>query len=1227
MVNQVEQQRRNRHMKTKALLLTLALISLIAPAATAQVTVSTVTTNTLLEPWGLAIDAQQNLYISDSAHNRIVKVDVNSQLASTLAGIPWEPEGSEDGPSYLAHFNNPQGLVKVSIAGEEGLVVADSGNHLIRFVRLTDGYVTTLAGQIEGGPAFDAAGREATFRYPAGLEVDDLGNVYIADWGNNVIRVMSVNSTGDLVGVTNLVVAGTSFFRPSAVAFAGTNPNGQRQIWVADTGNQLIKLITLSSPTVGTVTTTLGGYRVQGDIDSSFGGSARFNYPRGLVYVPGLGLLISDTLNHSIRLAVSNPLPTMGATNYSVTTYAGSSGKQGYVDGEGVASRFNSPSGILFDSVNDVIAVADLGNNALRRIQTGPALPPVTTPEVGIIIYVYDPTTGLWLSQLDPVTSRVFNNTVEIGIRGDSTATYYNDGAASLASSVMDPTVNSRQAPAYSDGWTPEMVNRFPQVSSVLGLPRAGLEQLTIKARGIRRGQQPSPVVTAKFQFQTATPNLIGNNAYTFTVSGVTSNSIIYYTTDGTTPTTNSSSLVLNPTTYAGSFSSNNFPFVFFAHREGFLDSPIVSNYFSEAEFVPNRISLGFENGEASSRFVASPGQRFYAPVTLSTLPATRIYSLQFNVAVTNAGPGPQVSPGAIGFESTLVKPDPLNPGAYITIPTAMFLTEIVNPQPEPPPGNKVFPYNLGWFQDLRFVNTSLNLLGVGWLERQNAENLYNTKIQDLIKYSQPHDHQFLEDGGKVVLGGYWFQVPSNAARGQRYTVRIGQPSATSDGVAESVFIETPVKGALLAVQDVVVGSADYLAGDAAPFRWFNAGEFGDNKLENNDVMQAFQTGVYGVNAPLPGSDLFDSLDSSGYMYVDRGNGYLEADPSQTINRNALFNGNDTDINRIAFGDGVIDVCDVYVTFRRSLDPSLTWFRRFWTNGVRAARFDLARPVPPASSLSPVLSRPVVSFSAADAAAQAGQTLEIPIKAEIEGTNVLRVAMLKLSVQPLDGSPALAEPVAFAPGADLGQPTFAAAYGKSGIGAAWLKKGTTAITGKTTLGTLTVRVPQGAGAAAAYAVRFEHASASPNGLAAFESKSASTIITLSDRSVSSYGDAIPDSWRLRHFGTVQNLLSQAGADADGDGADNLQEYQAGTDPVNPASCLRLAAGKVSATVSGQPRVRWPSVAGKTYVVERCGDLFTQSWTPLSTRTGTGAELEFLDTAVAGPCFYRVRVAP
>src|SRR4029453_16489965 len=110
----------------------------------------------------------------------IVKIDSATQGLSTLAGIAEDPAGSNDGFAYLAHFNNPQGIILVNYNGVEGLLVADYGNHLIRFVRLSDGFVTTLAGQVNGGPPVNAAGTSASFLYPISLSKDTSGNVYIA---------------------------------------------------------------------------------------------------------------------------------------------------------------------------------------------------------------------------------------------------------------------------------------------------------------------------------------------------------------------------------------------------------------------------------------------------------------------------------------------------------------------------------------------------------------------------------------------------------------------------------------------------------------------------------------------------------------------------------------------------------------------------------------------------------------------------------------------------------------------------------------------------------------------------------------------------------------------------------------------------------------------------------------------------------------------------------------
>src|SRR5438874_12741036 len=118
------------------------------------------------------------------------------------------------------------------------------------------------------------------------------------------------------------------------------------------------------------------------------------------------------------------------------------------------------------------------------------------------------------------------------------------------------------------------------------------------------------------------------------------------------------------------------------------------------------------------------------------------------------------------------------------------------------------------------------------------------------------------------------------------------------------------------------------------------------------------------------GSDFFDSMDSCGLVFSNAGPYLLPSTP--VANVNALFNGNDTTINQIAFGDGVLDVCDVYVTFRRSLDPSLTLFNRFWTNGVRGAEVAVG-VLPAAAPVAMALTNPPsLSFSSGDYIAAAG---------------------------------------------------------------------------------------------------------------------------------------------------------------------------------------------------------------------------------------------------------------
>jgi hypothetical protein len=353
-----------------------------------------------------------------------------------------------------------------------------------------------------------------------------------------------------------------------------------------------------------------------------------------------------------------------------------------------------------------------------------------------------------------------------------------------------------------------------------------------------------------------------------------------------------------------------------------------------------------------------------------------------------------------------------------------------------------------------------------------------------------------------------------------------------------------------------------------------------------------------------------------------------------------LFDGNDTTINQIAFGDGVLDVCDVYVTYRRSLDPSLAWFERYWNHGVRVADTGIANvashvvskaaAVAKATGRSDVSSAntvsPQVNFMAGDIQGTAGQTVQIPIAATILGSYPLRVLMLNLTVEPLDGSPALTTGVQFTQTAALGAPLTTDSNGNGNYSAVWLNSSIDGLTGTNIIGTLTITIPAGASDSAAYAVHFDHVSASPNGLASFPKQTLTGLITLSSHANSSYGDGIPDSWRLRWFGTVNNLLSMSNACPTGDGINNWMKFVAGVDP-NSTNDFPRVKSKIPAPSGYSSAIHWPTVAGKKYVIERSSSLFSGSWTTNAIVTGTGADMEYDDNTGGAARFYRVQILP
>lgn len=133
-------------------------------------------------------------------------------------------------------------------------------------------------------------------------------------------------------------------------------------------------------------------------------------------------------------------------------------------------------------------------------------------------------------------------------------------------------------------------------------------------------------------------------------------------------------------------------------------------------------------------------------------------------------------------------------------------------------------------------------------------------------------------------------------------------------------------------------------------------------------------------------------------------------------------------------------------------------------------------------------------------------------------------------------------------------------------------------------------------------------------------------ITAVYRTSDSAGDGITDTWRAAYFGgsgATTNNDSCATADPDEDGMSNLQEYNAGTSPVDAQSALRLKGG----FSAGNAALSFQSVAGRRYRVERTGSLTAPAWEALLYNvTGNGLQKQALfNTEGAANAFYRLRL--
>jgi len=390
-----------------------------------------------------------------------------------------------------------------------------------------NGVIGTLAGNGTSGYSGDnGLATSAELTYPGGVAVDGSGNIYIADTGNCVVRLVSA-STGVITTVAGNGSTGYSGDNGAATSAhlnspAGVALDGTGNLYIVDSGNSVIRMVSASTGVI----TTVAGNGIQGySGDGGLATAAELNQPAAIAIGPDSSMYIVDSFNAAVR--------KVAASSGIITTIAGN-GTWGYSGDNGAATDASLfyPDAIALDLSNNLY-IADYFDHTIRKVTTA----------TGIITTVAGNGTDGYSGDGGQATNAQLD--YPQGVAVDSLGNIYIAHSEAgyirevIASSGIITTIAGNGNATYSGdgGPAPQAGLFYPALIAVTSAPTSVFN--------VYVADLGNNAIRAFSSFKTAAPifspiSATYSGPQTVTISDYFSSGTIHYTTDGTTPTSSS---------------------------------------------------------------------------------------------------------------------------------------------------------------------------------------------------------------------------------------------------------------------------------------------------------------------------------------------------------------------------------------------------------------------------------------------------------------------------------------------------------------------------------------------------------------------------------------------------------------------------------------------------------------------------------------------------------------